>query len=392
LQNISSAGLTTVAPPSLTVFQYDNRVPTSFQWNLGLQMVLPFTSAIDISYTGQHAYNGQLAANLNAIDFATAYLPQYQDPTQTPNGVNSSLVNTNVNQVRFYTGYSAINQTQPTGTRTYHSILFSWNRRLKDGISLGFNDTISLSDKQSTPIRLQHNPDGTITVRSDQAQADALLGNNNPQTHVMRASFIWQLPRINSTESVAKTVGYIANDWSLAGIWNGATGAPYSVGYSYTSAGANVNLTGSPDYGARVIILGDTGAGCSSNIYKQFNTAAFQGPQANSVGLESGNGYLKGCFVSSLDMSISRAIRMGGSRTLSIRFDLFNMFNQAAITGRNAIAQFASPATSTVITNLPYDANGNLIPSLSQPKNAGFGVANAYQSPRTTQVQIRFAF
>jgi hypothetical protein len=392
LQNISSAGLTTVAPPSLTVFQYDNKVPTSFQWNLGLQMVLPFSSAVDISYTGQHGYNGQVTTNLNAIDFGTAYLPQYQDPTQVLNGVASSLVNTNVNQVRFYPGYSNINQSQPTGTRTYHSILFSWNRRLKNGVSFGFNDTISLYDKQSTPIRLQHNPDGTFTVRADQGQADTLLGDNHPQTHIMRASFIWQLPRLNSTEAAMKAVGYVVNDWSLAGIWNGQTGQAYSVGYTYTTGGANVNLTGSPDYGARIIILGDPGSGCSSNPYQQFNTAAFQGPQANSVGLESGSGYLKGCFVSSLDMSISRAIRLGGARTLSFRIDLFNTFNQAAITGRNATAQFASPATSTVITNLPYDASGNLDPSRSLPKNAGFGVANNYQSPRTTQVQIRFSF
>ena len=44
------------------------------------------------------------------------------------------------------------------------------------------------------------------------------------------------------------------------------------------------------------------------------------------------------------------------------------------------------------ITNLPYDANGNLIPTLSLPRNAGFGVATAYQIPRSVQAQIRFQF
>jgi hypothetical protein len=356
-------------------------------------LALPLASTIDVSYTGQHSSNAQLTANLNSIDLGTAYLAQYQDPTQTANGVTTSLVNTNVNQVRFYPGYGTINQSQPTAVRTYHSIQVSLSRRLRDGVSFGFNDTISLYDKQSTALRLQHNAaDGTITIRSDQAQADALLGDNHPQTHIMRANFILQLPNIKSTTSAMKAIGYFANDWSLAGIWVGATGAPYSVTAAYTSGGGNLNLTGSPDYAPRVVIAGDPGNGCSSNPYKQFNTAAFQGPQANSVGLESGSGYLKGCFVSSLDLSLSRVIRLAKGRNISLRLDAFNAFNQAAITGRVTQAQFASPATSTVITNLPYDASGNLLTTLSLPKNAGFGVANAYQSPRTTQLQVRFSF
>ena len=78
---------------------------------------------------------------------------------------------------------------------------------------------------------------------------------------------------------------------------------------AYSSGGgtaANVVLTGSPDFSARAVLAGDTGTGCSSNPYKQFNTAAFQGPLAGSVGLESASGYLKGCFISQLDLAIAR--------------------------------------------------------------------------------------
>ena len=84
----------------------------------------------------------------------------------------------------------------------------------------------------------------------------------------------------------------MVNDWQLSGIWTGATGAPYSVGFSYQSGGANVNLTGSPTSRPRIRIVGDTGQGCSSDPYRQFNTAAFQGPLVGSVGLESPNDYL----------------------------------------------------------------------------------------------------
>jgi hypothetical protein len=299
--------------------------------------------------------------------------------------------------MRYYTGYGNITQNQPRGWRTYHSILVSWTRRMKDGVAFGFNDTISLSDKQQAPARLQHNPDGTITERADQATADALLGDNHPQTHIMRANFVWQLPRLTGATGAMRTIAAVANDWNLAGIWSGATGAAYAVGLNYVSGGgntANVALTGSPDFAPRAIIAGDPGSGCSSNQYQQFNTSAFQGPLAGSVGLDSGSGYLRGCFISSLDLSISRAIRLGGAKTVQLRLDLFNAFNQAGVIDRNTTMNLAntSEGAAKTITNLPYDASGNLIQSLSLPRSAGFGVATNYQVPRSVQAQIRFSF
>jgi hypothetical protein len=268
---------------------------------------------------------------------------------------------------------------------------------MRDGLSFGFTDTVSLSDKQQSPARLQHNPDGSITERADQAVSDTLLGDNHPQTHIVRANFVWQLPHISANEGAMKAVGAIVNGWNLAGIWSGATGAPYAVNLNYVSGGgatANVGLTGSPDFAPRTLIVADPGTGCSSNAYQQFNTAAFQGPLAGSVGLDSGAGYLRGCFISSLDMSISRVIRAGGSKAVQLRLDLFNAFNQTGITDRNTTMNLAntSAAAAATITNLPYDANGNLIPSLSLPRSAGFGVATNYQVPRAVQVQIRFSF
>src|SRR6185295_9169285 len=87
-----------------------------------------------------------------------------------------------------------ITQQQSTGWRTYHSIQVALTRRLRNGFAFGFNDTIQLSDKQLVPLRLQHNDNGTITVRDDQGLAQELLGDNHPLPHVMRANFTWDLP------------------------------------------------------------------------------------------------------------------------------------------------------------------------------------------------------
>jgi carboxypeptidase family protein len=392
LQNIGAAGLTTEAPPGLAVWQYDMPLPTSTQWNAGLQTVVPFDTTVDVSYTGQHSYDFPVPVNINAIDFGAAFLPQYADPTQASQTTATSYAATSPDLIRFYRGYGSIAQQQTIGWRTYHSIQISVNRRFKDGLSFGFADTIGLSDRQQSARRLQHNADGTITERADQARADELLGNNYPQAHIMRGNFVWQLPRLPSGSGLMRAIGLVANDWSLSGIWSGATGSAYAIGFTYQSGGNNVSLTGSPDYAARARVVGDPGNGCSSDRFRQFNTSAFQGPLVGSDGLESGTGYLRGCFISSTDLAIARTIRLGGSRAIQLRVDMFNAFNQAGITGRVTNMALASPANAVDIQNLPYDASGTLIDSRSRPRGAGFGVANGYQSPRTMQMQVRFAF
>jgi len=391
LQDLSSAGLTTEAPPSLTVWQYDEPLPSSTQWNTGVQMMLPFNAALDVAYTGQHSYGFPQATNINAIDLGSAFLPQNQDPTQTSTTPGAaSIAALNPDLARYYRGFSSISVQQAIQNRTYHSIQLSLQRRLRNGISFGFADTIGLYDRQTVALRLQHNADGTVTVRGDQAKAEDLLGNNNPQAHIMRANFVWQLPKLDASGGAMAVLAYIVNDWSLSGIWTGATASAYSVSSTYQGFG-NVNITGSPDFAPRVRVVSDPGAGCSSDPYRQFNTSAFLGPLVGSDGLESGNGYLKGCFISQMDLSIARTVKLGGARSLQLRVDMFNAFNQAGITNRNTQVQLNSPTDQTA-RNLPFDANGNLIPSLSLPRGAGFGVATAYQDPRTLQIQLRFQF
>jgi len=396
LQNLGGSGLTTEAPPALTVWDYDQPLPASFQWNLGVQTVLPLAATLDVSYTGQHSYDTPTGVNLNAIDFGTAFLPEYQNPaaasSPTSTDPATSYAATNPDVIRYYQGYGSINQQNPYGYRTYHSIQISLNRRFSNGLLFGFNDTIGLYDRQQSTRRLQHNPDGTVTVRDDQARADELLGDNQPQSHLMRGQFVWELPRLADTGGWQRAVGYIVNDWSLSGIWSGATSSAYTVGYAYQSGGGNVNLTGSPDYGARVRVVENPGSGCSSDPLRQFTASAFQGPLVGSDGLESGNDYVGSCFVSSTDLSLARTIRLGGGRSFQFRLDMFNAFNQAAVTGRNTTMNLSSPSNPVTITNLPYDAEGNVIDSRSRPRGAGFGVANAYQTPRTLQLQVRFAF
>jgi Carboxypeptidase regulatory-like domain len=393
LQSLGRGGLTTEGPPALAgLWVYDpGGLPTSTQWNGGMQLLLPWAVSLDVSYVGQHSFNDVQTINLNAIDFGAAFLPENQDPTLPPSTTPGATAKS-TDLLRAMPGYSTITQMQQEGWTTYHSIQIAFDRRFKNGVSFGFNDTISVSQSGNSAPRFQHNPDGSVFVRDDQAQADALLGPPKPQTHIMKANFVWDLPDLKNGSALRQTIGVIVNDWQLSGIWTGATGSPYAINFTYQSGGSSANLTGSPDYGARIRIAGDPGSGCSSDVYRQFETSVFQGPLVGSVGLESGNAYMKSCFSSVLDLSIARNIRLGGSKQIQLRVDMFNAPNAAIITGRNSTVSFTSPSDPLTAQNLPFDASGNLIVARSLPRGAGFGVANAYQAPRSVQAQVRFSF
>jgi hypothetical protein len=397
LQTLAS-DLAIEGAPALAAIKYDSRLPSSTQWNAGLQVALPWAVMLDTSYVGQHSFNMLQGVNLNAIDFGTAFKPEFQDATLAPSATPGATA-VHPNLMRPLRGYAAITQQWDRGWRTYHSIQISFQRRFRNGVSFGFNDTISLSDTQQAGVRLQHEADGSYSIRADQAEADALLGPNHPIPHLMKANFVWDLPDIHGT-GMARAIGRIVNDWQLSGIWSGSRvanygqsnpTAAYTVGVSYQNGGSNVNLTGSPDYGARVRVVSAPGSGCSRDPYRQFDAAAFQGPVPGSLGLESGNGYLAGCFINVLDLALARNIKLRRSRNLQLRVDMFNAPNWSAVTTRNTTVNLRNPNDPVTATNLPFDAEGNLIDSRSRPRGAGFGVATGYQPARRLQIQVRLS-
>ena len=111
------------------------------------------------------------------------------------------------------------------------------------------------------------------------------------------------------------------------------------------------------------------------------------------MGLESRNDYLRECFLSTLDLSIARTIRLGGARSLQLRVDLFNAPNSAIITGRASTINLTNPNDPVTTTNLPFDpVTGVAVPARLIPRSAGVGVANDFENPRRVQIQARFSF
>jgi len=405
--------------PIVNSFQYDSKLPKDVQWNGGVQIALPWASAVDLEYVGHHAYDilsasgGASATNINTVDLGTL-LPAGTkmadgslasgagiDPTSTTGGT------LNNNLVRAYRGYGNINMNMGRYFRTYHSVQASFNRRFSRGVSFGVNWNWAIHDfSNAVGFRINHNADGTYVVRPDNATAIAMFGDRGDTKHIIKGNFVWQLPRLRAEDKVLKSVGYVINDWQLSGIFTIDSGSPYDVSYSYQNGGGT-SLTGSGDYTARIVIpdLGMVGAGCSGDQYSQFNnkmvaasgganavkSMAFTGPQVGSVGLESGQNYLTGCGNHNLDTAIQRNIKLGGGRQVQLRVDVFNTFNSVIFNGRSTTVQFNSP-TDLTVRNSQYLADGTVDPARVKPNQAGFGAVTGAAGLRSVQGQIRFQF
>ncbi len=187
----------------MVTFQYNAKVPASVQWQAGIQKTLPWASVVDVSYVGNHGYNrlggfqGGTTVNLNAIDFGAAYLPQNQDLTKGSTTIPGQNALT-ANIIRPYRGLGNIAQNTTEFHDMYHSIQANFNRRFRNGFSFGANYVLSLSFTGNTGLqkRLQHNADGSYSVRADQADYEALNNTLNLQRHLIKLNWVWDLPRL----------------------------------------------------------------------------------------------------------------------------------------------------------------------------------------------------
>jgi hypothetical protein len=391
-------GLSPQPVPSMVIFQYNAQIPSELQWNVGVQKSLPGQLVADVSYVGNHGYNllgsfqGGDLQNLNSVDYGAAYLPKYQDPTLGTSTVPGASAYSS-NLLRPFPGLSVISQNTTNFYDTYHSIQIRVNRRFSHGLLFGVNYTRQLSFVGNTGLvqQIQHGANGAISLMSDWAAYQALNQNEGGQPNYFVANAVWAIPGLSGHGGF---LHQLTSDWQVAPVVTLASGQPFTPGYSYQVNGSNVNITGSPDWGGKVVINNPSmlGSGCSGNTYSEFNATAITGPTYGSMGMESGRNYLHYCPITQLDISVVRGIRVFKSERykLELRGDVWNALNTAQINAMSTTAQFNNPTGMTLVNN---QFNGT---ALNQNRltaaTAGFGAATGALPMRNIQLEVRFTF
>src|SRR5256885_17174532 len=123
-------------------------------------------------------------------------LPKTQDLPPAPRTRGATSLATAL--PRAYRGYTSFSPRLFAGWRTFHSMQLSLNRRFKNGVAFGLNDTWVLYDHTIGSARLQHDPaTGAVSFRADQDQANELLNTFVPNRQILKGHFIWDLPDIH---------------------------------------------------------------------------------------------------------------------------------------------------------------------------------------------------
>src|SRR5262249_44899899 len=180
---------------------------------------------------------------------------------------------------------------------------------------------------------------------------DRGIADNN-RRHRFTTSFIWEVPVFRTANGFKKT---LLGGWQLNGIVLLQSGVPFSV-----TAGVNRSLSGGA--GDRADLIGSGKVTISGSLTKYFDTSRFALPALGMFGT-AGRNILQGPGYADVDASVFKRFLITESKSLTLRFEVFNLFNRA---------NFGNPSGSF--------------------SSAVFGQITSASDPRIAQAALKFVF
>ena len=221
---------------------------------------------------------------------------------------------------RPYTQYGNISYTDDSATANYNSLQALAQKRYSSGMAFAVSYTWSKS--------LDTVGDGTGDTSAppyvyDWRQTMYGPSSFNPKQRVV-ISYEYQLP-FGSGRKYLRTTGRLTNalvgGWQLSGVGTFESGRPFTEliqGDQNNTGGSDIdrpNLVGNPN-----AVPGGKGPN------EWFNTAAFAFPPFGTDG-NVGRNTLTGLRFDSLDASLVKNNRLGETKTIQLRAEVFNSLN-----------------------------------------------------------------
>jgi hypothetical protein len=329
-------------------------------WSLNIQRSMG-GMVLDVGYSGNVGYNQQLSYNINAMPMGTRFLPQNADPTNGGRPLPDVLLRTT------YPGYNTLNQYNHLGHTNYHALTTSIQRRLSHGLAFGAAYTCSkaLGTTSFTPV-----------VPDNEKWNYGRLSFDRRQN--LQVNYNYELP--GAGRYLGKFAGVFLDRWSFSGLISITSGGPYSPGCGFAT-GSQPDYTGTPDVGARCLVVGNPYANVPAGAY--FNPAAFALPALGTVSpatpvlgnLQGGSGVLSYPLVNNWDMTMSKfvPVGLGEGRGMRIQIQAYNTFNHTQINGINTGIQF-NPTTGAVVNPATAGTASGALPN----RILAFGVRFEY--------------
>jgi hypothetical protein len=238
----------TAAALTITTLNPHLKPPEAWNWNVTVERQLPLKSVLSVAYVGHRGLHAWQVYDIN-------------EPTV---GALQASPGVNVNALRPYKGYAAIQEEESVVSSTYNSLQVSWNRRFANGSGFGVSYTLSKSSDNGSNYR---------DIVPDTYNTSNLWGPSEYDVrHIVIVNYIYDLPFFKGQKGA---VGKALGGWEIAGTAQFQTGSPCGIG-------TNNDFAGVGEFGSFGVGSCPEGQFWVLNGSPTINTGAFAGPNGNA--------------------------------------------------------------------------------------------------------------
>jgi hypothetical protein len=381
-------GLSNYSPNSVFTVDQGLTTPRYGTYNLNIESQIASKIALQIGYVGSQG----------------RHLFRFRDLDQADNMPGTTLSCGNGTTITYsftdgtgescFPAYYYVNQIETSAMSNYNSLQSSLKLQNWHNLTSTLNYTWSHSIDTASD-GLDFVPNAAMPDNSWNPHAERASSNFDVR---QRVQWYWtyNLPKFHQAK-------WIANGWALDGMFNIATGQPYTVSYLFEG-----NYNGSGEYFGRPDIVSNPHAGVSGRG-NLLNLAAFAAPctwsgtatsgacvdNTQHPGSEGRNAF-NATNYTNFDFSLTKTTHLTKTVTMEVRSDFFNIFNHPNLSnpllpgfgldafgyGNSLIAggrlAAGSPGQFVTTTATPDVGSGN-------PYLGGGG-------PRSAQLAVHFTF
>ena len=388
---------------SITVPDKNLGMPHTNAWSVSYERQFVWSSAIRVSYNGNHT-NGTLRyvpTNLpqsplagpivvanhpnnapaagwpdlrgktidriaaNVACAGTGYFPGVTTNTACPNKVpladnEISLRVPRTNERRPDPRYTTNLLVGNDAESWYDGLQVEWAKRYAQGVSFSVNYTRSVS-KDNTSEATYVGAGDSNQLGPDKRYAKGYSRFHTPHRFTVNGSYL--LPFLRGNSLLSRLVG----GWQVSGTLKLASGTPFTV---MQATGLDLNFDGYTE--TRPVLLDRSILGRHINdpatSQQQLPASAFRAVAlGDTIDMMVGRNTFFADGLANLDLGIYKSFRLGGGKSADVRFQIFNVFN-----GVQYNFPALDPTVPTTFGRITSTATGYI--------------------PRTAQVNLRFVF
>ncbi len=309
----------TAAAITVTTLNPNLKQPIAWNWNVTFQRELPLNSTLSVAYVAHRGYHGWDVYDIN----------------QAQAGSTQANPGTNINLLRPYAGYAAIQEEESVVNSMYNGLQVSWNRRFSHGYMFGVSYTLSKSMDNSSNYR---------DIVPDTYDTANLWGPSEYDSrNVVMINYLYDLPFFKDNSHLT---GKLLGGWELAGATQFQTGTPCGVGANVDYAGVSSTDLGSFGCGSEgqfwvvngtpSITGGFAGPVTNSSSPTYFSTVTssgsplFTAPAAGTFNLQNGvRDLIYGPGFQDWNLSLYKkfALRAEGKENIEFRCEAYDFIN-----------------------------------------------------------------